>query len=173
MKTNKFIGTALALAISGLLVSCNTTSTQATAEETTETATTETTETVPSEKTDTSVKADTSQELAAIQFEEVEYNFGTVVEGTKVEHVFKFKNTGSVPLVVQNVQPACGCTAPEWSKEPVAPNETGEIKLVFDSKGRPGVANKTATITANIEGGTTQIALKGTVEQAGSVPTRQ
>jgi hypothetical protein len=104
-----------------------------------------------------------NKEVAAFKFEQKEFDFGTVKEGQVVEHVFKFTNTGSAPLVIQNAVGSCGCTVPEWPKEPIAPNAAGEIKVKFDSRGKVGANNKTVTITANTGSEPTVLTLKGTV----------
>lgn len=96
-------------------------------------------------------------------FGESTYNFGTVTEGEKVEHIYKFKNTGNDPLIISNAQGSCGCTVPQWPKEPIAPGKSGEIKVVFDSKGKAGKQNKTVTITANTEPAATTINITGEV----------
>ncbi|HOO09444.1 MAG TPA: DUF1573 domain-containing protein, partial [Cyclobacteriaceae bacterium] len=62
---------------------------------------------------------------------------------------YSFKNTGEAPLIIQNAQPSCGCTVPEWSKEPIPVGGTGFIKAEFDSNGKPNIQNKTITVTAN------------------------
>lgn len=96
-------------------------------------------------------------------FAESTYNFGSVTDGEKVEHIYKFKNTGNDPLIISNAQGSCGCTVPQWPKEPIAPGKSGEIKVVFDSKGKVGKQNKTVTITANTEPATTTINITGEV----------
>jgi hypothetical protein len=87
--------------------------------------------------------------LPVIEFEKTEYDFGTINEGQKVEHVYKFKNTGEAPLIIQNAQPSCGCTVPEWTRESIPVGGTGVIKAQFDSNGKPNAQNKTITVTAN------------------------
>jgi hypothetical protein len=79
----------------------------------------------------------------------INHDFGTLKEGDKVTHIYKFKNTGAVPLIIETVRPSCGCTAPNWSKEPIPVGGTGEVEVVFDSKGKPNAQNKTVTVTAN------------------------
>ena len=79
----------------------------------------------------------------------INHDFGTIKEGEKVTHVYKFKNTGAVPLIIEGVRPSCGCTAPNWTKEPIPVGGTGEVEVVFDSKGKPNAQNKTVTVTAN------------------------
>lgn len=86
---------------------------------------------------------------AAMSFEENSFDFGTITEGDKVEHVFKFTNTSSNPLTITNARGSCGCTVPEWPKEPIAPGAESEIRVSFDSKGKKGPNNKSVTITAN------------------------
>jgi hypothetical protein len=87
--------------------------------------------------------------LAAITFEKYEHNFGKVKEGEKVSHVFKFTNTGANDLIISDARGSCGCTVPQWPKEPIKPGATGEIKVEYDSKGKSGVQKKTVSITAN------------------------
>ena len=87
--------------------------------------------------------------LPAMEFESTEFDFGTIQEGEKVEHVYSFKNTGSAPLIISNAQPSCGCTVPEWTKEAIPVGGTGYVKAQFDSKGKPNAQNKTITVVAN------------------------
>jgi hypothetical protein len=87
--------------------------------------------------------------LPVAQFEKIEHDFGTISEGQKVTHVYKIKNTGEAPLIIQSAQPSCGCTVPKWSQEPIPVGGTGEITAEFDSSGKPGINNKTITVTAN------------------------
>lgn len=85
--------------------------------------------------------------LTTAEFTEENHNFGQVVEGDKVNHTFKFKNTGSNPLRVDNVKPSCGCTTPDWSKEDIAPGAEGFVTVEFDSNGKRGVQKKSVTVT--------------------------
>lgn len=87
--------------------------------------------------------------LPVIKFETIDHDFGTIKEGDKVNYVYKFTNTGEAPLIVQNVQPSCGCTAPDWSREPIPVNGTGFVKVEFDSNAKTGIQNKTITVSAN------------------------
>ena len=61
---------------------------------------------------------------------------------------FEFKNTGNEPLIISNAKGSCGCTVPEWPKEPIAPGAKGAIRVKYDTK-RPGPINKSVTITSN------------------------
>ncbi len=87
--------------------------------------------------------------LPSFKFERMEYDFGQIKEGEKVAYTYKFTNTGAAPLIVQSVQPSCGCTAPDWSKEPIPVNGTGFVKVEFDSNGKQGIQNKVVTVNAN------------------------
>lgn len=89
------------------------------------------------------------EDAAEITFAENSFDFGTLQEGEKVEHIFKFTNTSDKPLTISNARGSCGCTVPEWPREPIAPGAEGEIKVKFDSKGKKGQQNKNVTITAN------------------------
>ncbi len=85
-----------------------------------------------------------------IAFDKVLHDFGKVNEGDgAVSHDFTFKNTGTAPLIIQDVKTTCGCTTPEWTKQPIRPGETGFIKVSYDVKGRPGTIDKTITVFSN------------------------
>ena len=102
----------------------------------------------------------------AIVFEEVKYDFGSVVQGGTVDHTFKFKNTGTAPLVISNIGVSCGCTTPEWTKAPVMPGKTGTIAAHFNSAGKMGMQNKVLTIESNAAAGSTTVSLVGEVKEA-------
>lgn len=98
-----------------------------------------------------------------IEFEESTFDFGVVEDGEKVSHVYKFKNTGNEPLVITDAKGSCGCTVPSKPTEPIAPGETGEITVEFDSKNKKGKRNQKVTITANTNPPQTFIYLTGEV----------
>lgn len=87
--------------------------------------------------------------LPAMAFSETEFDFGTIREGEVVEHTYSFTNTGEAPLIIQNAQPSCGCTAPDWTKTPIPVGGKGYVKARFDSNGKPNLQNKTITVSAN------------------------
>ena len=110
-----------------------------------------------------------STDTAAMVFEKKTHDFGTIEEGTRAKTVFKFTNTGNVPLVLTNVKPSCGCTSPNWSREPIAPGETGEITVEFNSNGKGGSTfHKSVTVTSNA--GVTVIYIKGNVVKKPTEP---
>ena len=101
--------------------------------------------------------------LPTLAFEEKLHDFGTIKDGDVVEHVFSFVNEGEAPLIISDAKATCGCTVPEWPRTPIAVGETGEIKVRFNSKNKPGVQNKTVTLTANTWPTTTRVQIKANV----------
>jgi Protein of unknown function (DUF1573) len=83
------------------------------------------------------------------KFDKLENKFGNIPEGLEVSTIFVVTNTGNIPLTINIVQPACGCTIPEWNKEPIAPGGTGNIKAIYNTKGRVGPFTKTLLVTTN------------------------
>jgi len=79
-------------------------------------------------------------------------DFGKIPEGQKLDVSFRFRNTGTTPLVIGQVRPSCGCTIAEQPQEPIAPGSEGQIKAVFNSEGRTGINHKTLFVTANTKG---------------------
>ena len=86
-----------------------------------------------------------------IQFDEWEHDFGQVLQGSENPYVFKFKNTGTEPLIISNARGSCGCTVPFYAKEPIMPGEESEIHVVYKPGKQEGQQQKTVTITANTE----------------------
>ena len=110
------------------------------------------------------------------EFAEMDYDFGTINEGEVVEHIFKFTNTGEAPLVIQNASASCGCTVPNWPKEPVAVGESSEIQVRFNSTNKTGIQNKTIRITANTNPATTTLRIQSDVlpkQEATAGPVRK
>ena len=107
--------------------------------------------------------------LTTLEFTESTYDFGEVMEGDKVNHKYTFKNTGSEPLIISNAKGSCGCTVPNWPRNPIAPGETGEIDVTFDSKGKGKVGgnlqSKRVTITANTDPANNYLTIKGKVNK--------
>jgi hypothetical protein len=86
---------------------------------------------------------------AKLTFDEKTHDFGDIKQGDKVDYTFKFKNTGTEPVVISNVQTTCGCTATNWTKEPIAPGKTGEVSATFNSAGKMGQQNKVISVYYN------------------------
>jgi len=102
---------------------------------------------------------------AVLELENDSYDFGEVTEGKKVEHEFAFTNTGNEPLIISKVQASCGCTTPEYSKNPIAPGEMGKVKVVFNSAGQMGKQHKVITVTSNAASPNTLLHLRGEVKK--------
>lgn len=101
--------------------------------------------------------------VAKMTFDETRFDFGIIDEGTIVNHIYKFTNDGKVPLIINDARSTCGCTVPEWPKDPIEPGESGEISVKFDSKGKKDNQVKPITITANTYPNQTFLQIKGTV----------
>ncbi len=119
-------------------------------------------------------KHDNAQKVSATEKKEIKdpttveiidttFDFGKVNEGEIVEYNYRFKNTGTKPLVIEEATASCGCTVPEKPDHPIAPGELGFIKVKFNSDHRPGEAHKSVTITSNAIPEFPTLYLKGTV----------
>lgn len=106
-----------------------------------------------------------AQNKAVISSEETSHDFGKIQETAgAVSHTFKVTNTGDAPLVLTRVIASCGCTTPEWTKEPIAPGKTGDIKITFNPKDRPGPFVKTVSVYSNGKTGSYILTIRGNVE---------
>lgn len=121
---------------------------------------TETTETAKTEKVDLNHEPSSK---AQFDFGNATWDFGTITEGEVVVHAFEFTNTGKEPLIISKAKGSCGCTVPSWPKEPIAPGETAEIMVSFNSRGKANMQNKTVTVTANTNPAQTRLRIKGNV----------
>ncbi len=92
-----------------------------------------------------------NQPFTTIALSESNFDFGNIKKGDKVEHVYEITNTGTNPLVISEVKPGCGCTAPDFTKEPIMPGKKGKITLHFDSSNFDGNVQKFADVFANVE----------------------
>jgi Protein of unknown function (DUF1573) len=100
--------------------------------------------------------------------DESRFEFGTVNQGEIVDHTFTFRNTGTEPLVITNVGVSCGCTTPEYTKDPVMPGKAGKITARFNTTGKMGQQNKVLTVSSNNANGEVQLTLAGTVQEKGA-----
>lgn len=109
------------------------------------------------------IQVGTSGNLPVITFESLEYDFGKITQGEVVSVDFHFRNTGKANLIISGASGSCGCTVPKWPKEPIAPNKTGIIHVVFDSEGKRGYQEKTITVATNCEPATILLKIKGEI----------
>lgn len=100
-----------------------------------------------------------------ITFDKTTHDYGTVVKGGDGTCEFKFKNTGLEPLILSNVQSSCGCTVPEWPREPLLKGKSASIKVKYDTN-RVGPINKTITVLSNAKGSAVQLKIVGNVVEA-------
>ena len=99
----------------------------------------------------------------SVQIIDSVYNFGKATEGEKIIYNFRFKNSGTKPLVITNTRASCGCTVPEKPEKPIAPGETSFIKVIFNSQGKVGVNEKTITVSSNASPAFPTLLLKGEI----------
>jgi hypothetical protein len=99
-------------------------------------------------------------------FEKESHDFGIVTNGEKVKYEFRFKNTGKTPLIISNAEASCGCTVPEYPREPIVPGGEGTISVVFDSSGRIGMQNKLISVYSNAVPAVSELHLIGDVKEA-------
>jgi Protein of unknown function (DUF1573) len=128
------------------------------------TATTESNEAAKSFiwKSPSSVALTSKDGEAAFVWDEQIFDFGVIVKGKPVTHEFQFINAGKVPLIINGVKASCGCTTPEWTKEPIPVGGTGYIKAIY-SAANVGAFNKTISVTANVNS-VVVLTIKGVVE---------
>jgi hypothetical protein len=116
------------------------------------------------------------KKAARIDFKEAIHDFGEIKYGGNGTYEFKFTNKGKSPLVLDNVRSTCGCTVPEWTREPLNPSETGTIRVIYDTH-RVGAFSKTLIVYSNASNSPVRIFIKGTVlpveeSPAGSATTQ-
>jgi hypothetical protein len=102
------------------------------------------------------------QKGAEIKFDKLVHDYGNIYQNDNGTTVFEFTNTGNEPLIIDNVKYNCGCTVPEWTKEPVLPGQRGAIKVVYDTR-RIGTINKQISVYSNAQNGIVNLAIKGNV----------
>ena len=108
------------------------------------------------------------EKQAQIKFDKTTHDFGTFSEAQPVkECTFTFTNVGTAPLVINQAVASCGCTVPAYTKEPVAPGKTGQIKVTYNGKGKfPGHFKKSITIRTNGKPEMTRLYIEGPMEEA-------
>jgi hypothetical protein len=104
------------------------------------------------------------------KFEKEVYDFGAIKQGDVVNYEFKFTNAGKEPLIITEAHGSCGCTVPEYPKEPIKAGGKGVIKVTFNSAGKSSMQDKTVTISSNAKGGPKVLHIKGNVEVKAAEP---
>ncbi len=114
------------------------------------------------------VGAQTETKGAEIKFDKVTHNFGKFSESSpKVSCVFTYTNIGDSPLIINQAMASCGCTVPEYTKQPVMPGQKGEIKVTYNGTGRfPGHFKKSITVRTNGVVEMTRLYIEGDMQEA-------
>jgi hypothetical protein len=99
-----------------------------------------------------------------VSFKKMDHDFGTIKQDTENPFAFEFTNTGKNPLIITDAKGSCGCTVPEFPKEPIPPGGTGKIKVVYSPGKQEGSQTKNVTVTANTEPQQTVLTLKANVK---------
>ncbi|WP_138433041.1 DUF1573 domain-containing protein [Winogradskyella algicola] len=103
--------------------------------------------------------------VAIISFETEVIDYGTIEQHSDGTRLFAFTNEGDAPLLITGVKTSCGCTVPSYSKAPILPGKTGELKIKYDTK-RLGAFTKTIRVTSNAEEGNKILKIKGNIVAA-------
>lgn len=104
------------------------------------------------------------KEAAITVTDSATHDFGDIKEADgPVTHTFTVINNGELPLVISRVAASCGCTTPSWTKEPIAPGKTGDIKVTYDPTGRPNAFTKTINVYSNGKTGSYVLTIRGNV----------
>jgi hypothetical protein len=105
-----------------------------------------------------------------IEFKDTEHDFGTIQQGGDGAYSFIFTNTGTDPLILSNVRSSCGCTIPEWPREPINAGQSASILVKYDTK-RIGAFNKTISVYSNAGEEPIVLHISGTIEPTAATAT--
>lgn len=100
-----------------------------------------------------------------IKFDTLVYDFGTIIEGERVVCYFDYSNVGGADLLITAVEVTCGCTTPDWSREPLVPGGTGSMKIILDASGRSGAQRKLVTVRSNAGNSEIRLTIKANVNE--------
>lgn len=100
----------------------------------------------------------------SFKFDTTVFNFGTILEGEQVSTEFSYLNTGKADIIITKIETSCGCTVPEYDKDPVKPGNRGSIRVRFDSNGKSGTQYKTIRIFSNSEEDIFELVITGEVK---------
>jgi hypothetical protein len=101
-------------------------------------------------------------DVAVVAVDNQNFDFGKIKQGVPATHRFMFTNAGKVPVIITNAQPSCGCTTPNWTKEPILPGGQGFVDATYNAAAA-GAFTKSITVTANTETGVIYLTIKGEV----------
>jgi len=101
---------------------------------------------------------------AVLAFEDTSHDFGTLLAGEQVVCYFEYENSGGEPLVIRSVETTCGCTTPDWNREPLPPGGKERLQVIFDATGRSGLQLKQVTVVSNASEPRIQLILRAEVK---------
>lgn len=119
---------------------------------------------VGNDESGTDIVSSADRPKTSLKFDKTLHDFGNIKQGDQVECVFKITNTGNEPLVIENAQGSCGCTVPDYPKDPITPGDTREVRVKFNSSGKKDKQSKTVTITANTDPAQTILTVQSFVQ---------
>ena len=119
---------------------------------------------LPSDLVEQEVIAQDSAVQAVIIFSKLTHDFGTILEGENVVCYFDYENTGKADLLISSVDASCGCTTPNWSREPVKAGDRKSLKIIFDATGRSGAQRKVVTVLSNASNVVVKLTIKANIE---------
>ncbi len=99
-------------------------------------------------------------------FDTLIHDFGTIIEGERVVCYFDYRNGGGEDLLITSVEATCGCTTPDWSREPLKPGEKGSLEIIFDASGRSGAQRKVVTVNSNATNQLVRLTLRANVNNS-------
>lgn len=114
-----------------------------------------------------------SAPITSIEFKETVFNFGNIKSGDIVSHNFVFYNTGKNPLIINSAMGSCGCTVPSYPETPIAPGDSAEMKVVFNSTGKSGPTTKSVTIVANTEPQISELNISSNIAKSKKKPKEE
>ncbi|KFE97731.1 hypothetical protein IX39_18360 [Chryseobacterium formosense] len=114
--------------------------------------------------TEVATPVKSNQPTTTIALSESNFDFGNIKKGAKVNHVYEVTNTGTNPLIISEVKPGCGCTAPDFTKDPIMPGKKGKITLSFDSTNFDGSVQKYADVFANVENAPVKLTFNANIQ---------
>ncbi len=100
----------------------------------------------------------------SFKFDTTVFNFGNILEGEQVSTEFVYTNVGDADIIISKIETSCGCTVPEYDKDPVKPGERGSVRVRFDSNGKAGTQYKTIRIFSNSEEDIFELVITGEVK---------
>ena len=101
--------------------------------------------------------------MPEIKMDNEVFNFGDIYQGESISHEFILRNIGDADLIISAAKGSCGCTVPEWPKEPISKDKDAIIRVTFNSAGKLGKQNKKVTLVTNAIPNTKVLTIEGNI----------